>query len=130
MSGFILNPRSEKNLTGVHDDLVRVVRRAAKDCPDGISFIVTEGLRTVEKQKTLMASGASRTMRSRHLTGHAIDIAAIVAGEVRWDFPLYTRLSVVMKKAAADEKVQIEWGGDWRTFKDGPHYQLPWNLYP
>ena len=127
---FNLNPRSEKNLMGVHADLVRVVRRAAELCPDDISFIVTEGLRTVEKQKTLMASGASRTMRSRHLTGHAVDIAAVVAGEVRWDFPLYTRLAAVMKQAAADVKIPIEWGGDWRTFRDGPHYQLPWKVYP
>jgi peptidoglycan L-alanyl-D-glutamate endopeptidase CwlK len=127
---FTLSARSEKNLVGVHPDLVRVVRRAAAECPDDISFIVTEGLRTIEKQKTLVKAGASRTMNSRHLTGHAVDIAAVVSGEVRWDFPLYTRLSVIMKQSAVSENVKIEWGGDWRSLKDGPHYQLPWKVYP
>lgn len=123
-----LDARSEKSLKGVHPDLVRVVRAAAKICP--IDFVVTEGLRTVERQRSLVASGASRTMKSRHITGHAVDLAARVNGEVRWDWPLYQKLAAAMKAGASKAGVPIEWGGDWRTFKDGPHFQLPRARYP
>ena len=122
----MMDARSERNLKGVHPDLVRVVRRAAKKA----DFIVTEGLRTVARQKQLVAAGASKTMNSRHITGHAIDVAALVGGKVRWDWPLYAKLAKAMKAAAKAEKVPIEWGGDWTSFKDGPHFQLPWAKYP
>jgi peptidoglycan L-alanyl-D-glutamate endopeptidase CwlK len=120
--------RSEKNLVGVHPDLVRVMRRALEIAP--VDFMVIEGLRTVERQRQLVAKGASQTMRSRHLTGHAVDIAPVVGGAIRWDWPLYDRLAVAVKQAAREVSVPVEWGGDWTTFKDGPHWQLPWAQYP
>jgi peptidoglycan LD-endopeptidase CwlK len=120
--------RSEKNLVGVHPDLVRVMRKALQIA--ALDFTVIEGLRTVARQKQLLASGASQTMRSRHLTGHAVDIAPFVGGTIRWDWPLYDRLAVGVKQAAFEEGVPLEWGGDWRSFKDGPHWQLPWSQYP
>lgn len=116
----MLSDRDRKRLAGVHPDLVRVVERARGYA----DFIVTEGLRTVERQKQLVASGASQTMASRHLTGHAVDLAALVGGEVRWDWPLYHKLAEAMKRAAKECGVAIVWGGDWRTFKDGPHFEL------
>lgn len=120
--------RSEKNLVGVHPDLVRVMRLALWLAP--VDFTIIEGLRTERRQKQLVASGASQTMRSRHLTGHAVDIAPYVGGTIRWDWPLYHRLAPAVKQAAQDEGVPIEWGGDWRSFPDGPHWQLPWAQYP
>jgi peptidoglycan L-alanyl-D-glutamate endopeptidase CwlK len=69
-------------------------------------------------------------MNSRHITGHAVDLAPMIAGEVRWDWPLYHKLAKIVKAAAADEKVPLQWGGDWRAFKDGPHWELPWKFYP
>jgi peptidoglycan L-alanyl-D-glutamate endopeptidase CwlK len=122
-----LDMRSEGKLIGVHPDLVRVVKEAANI--SDVDFIITEGLRSVERQKQLVAAGASQTMKSRHLDGHAIDVAIKVSGEVRWDWPLYEKFSHVMKQAAANVKVPIEWGGDWTSLKDGPHYQLPWETY-
>lgn len=122
---------SESRLRGVHPDLVRVVRRCAADWADPeTGFIVTCGLRTLEEQKLLYKKGATRTMKSRHLTGHAVDLAATVQGQVRWDWPLYNKLSKAMKAAAKAEKIPIEWGGDWISFKDGPHFQLPVSKYP
>lgn len=115
-------------LQGLHPDLVKVVLRAWDIAPG--SFRVTEGLRTKERQKELLDAGATTTMNSRHITGHAVDIAAEVNGKVRWDWPLYRNLAVVFKEAAKIEGVPIEWGGDWKSFKDGPHYQLPWRSYP
>ena len=122
----MMDARSERNLKGVHPHLVKVVRRAAKKS----SFIVTEGLRTLERQKKLKAAGASRTLNSRHITGHAIDVAALVNGKVRWDWPLYHAIAKEMKQAAADLGVPIVWGGDWRSFKDGPHFELDRRKYP
>lgn len=77
-----------------------------------------------------MAAGASRTMRSRHLTGHAVDLAVMVGSEVRWDWALYDALSTAVKKAANELGVPLEWGGDWLSFRDGPHFQLPFREYP
>jgi peptidoglycan LD-endopeptidase CwlK len=124
----LLNRTSEAKLVGLHPDLVRVVRAAYSATK--VFFIVTEGIRTLDRQKQLVAAGASTTMKSRHLTGHAVDLAAVVGGAIRWDWPLYYGIAAAMKQAAKEIQVPIEWGGDWETFKDGPHYQLPWAKYP
>lgn len=123
-----LNSASLAKLQGVNPDLVRVVRRAA--AMSSIPFVVTCGLRTVAEQRKLVARGASKTMNSRHLTGHAVDISPVDdVGRVSWDWPLYRKLAPVIKAAAAAEGVAIEWGGDWTKFADGPHWQLPWKRY-
>lgn len=126
--GYRLGARSKKRLEGVHPDLVRVVERAIELTE--VDFTVLEGMRTVARQKKLVAKGASTTMNSRHLTGHAVDIGAWVGGTVRWDWPLYYKLAEAMKQAAKELNVDLEWGGDWKSFKDGPHYQLSWAAYP
>lgn len=125
---IVLGQRSLSRLEGVHPDLVRVVKKAA--ALSSLDFTVLEGLRTKERQKQLMELGATKTMNSRHLTGHAVDLAPMVGGTVRWDWPLYHQLAVIVKEAAKAENVPIQWGGDWRTFKDGPHWELPWKAYP
>lgn len=122
-----LDERSEARLLGVHRDLVAVVRRAAGY--SDLDFVVTEGVRTIERQAQLLKAGASRTMNSRHLTGHAVDLAAKVDGEVRWDWPLYDYLARMMKLAAHDLGISIAWGGDWVSFKDGPHFELDSHVY-
>ncbi len=126
--GFALTLADEARLKGLHPDLVRVVRRAAQIAD--IHFRVGEGLRSKARQEELVKAGASRTMNSRHLTGHAVDLFALVDGKVRWDWPLYHRIAAVMKAAAAAEGVAMDWGGDWRNLKDGPHYELSWKRYP
>lgn len=125
---YSLGPKSLERLQGVHPDLVRVVKRAITMTP--VDFTVLEGLRTLARQKQLMAQGATRTMNSRHLTGHAVDLAPVIDGKVSWDWPLYHRLGPAVKEAARLEGVPITWGADWRTFKDGPHWELPWAQYP
>lgn len=125
---YSLSKKSLSKLEGVHPDLVAVVRRAIEVTT--VDFTVLEGLRTSDHQRELVSRGASRTLKSRHLTGHAVDLGAWVAGEVRWDWPLYHKIAAAMKEAAAELEIPIEWGGDWTTFKDGPHFQLPWEKYP
>ena len=125
---FKFSERSRERLKGVHPDLVSVMELALTKTP--VDFTVLEGLRTLDRQKQLVKSGASQTMNSRHLTGHAVDIAPLLNGQVSWDWPLYHRIAPVVKQAARELGVPIDWGGDWTTFKDGPHWQLSWAEYP
>ena len=125
---FKLGPRSLARLKGVHPDLVKVVLRAIELTP--VDFTVLEGLRSLERQKALVDAGASQTMNSRHLDGHAVDLGAWVDDQVDWSWPLYGKIAQAVKAAAAELKIPIEWGGDWTKFKDGPHFQLPWKDYP
>lgn len=126
--GFALGTKSRARLRGVHPDLVRVVERAIQLTP--VDFTVTEGLRDAKRQAQLVEAGASKTMNSRHLTGHAVDVAALIGGKVSWDWPLYGRIAQAFKAAAAELGVPIVWGGDWRTLKDGPHFELDRRTYP
>lgn len=128
MNGFVFSRRSENNLLGVHPDLMRVVRRALQ--LSEVDFAVTEGLRTLDQQRKLVDSGASQTMNSRHLTGHAVDLAPYIGGQIRWDWPPFHKIAAAVKSAASELGVAIVWGGDWKTFKDGPHFELDRRKYP
>lgn len=125
---FKLGKRSIERLQGVHPDLVRVVHRAIALTP--VDFTVLEGLRSHERQQTLVASGASQTLNSRHITGHAVDLGAWVDNQVDWSWPLYHQIANAMKAAATELGIPIVWGGDWKTFKDGPHFELDRRYYP
>ena len=125
---FTLGTRSRANLQGVHPDLVKVVQRAIQITSQ--DFTVIEGLRDIKRQEELLRRGATQTMNSRHLTGHAVDITPWVNGEISWDWKYYPEVAKAMKQAAQELKVDLEWGGNWKNFKDGPHYQLTWRSYP
>ena len=125
---YTLGPRSKMRLNGVHPDLVKVVERAIQIST--VDFTVLEGLRTPQRQRALYDAGASQTLNSRHITGHAVDLGAWVDDQVDWSWPLYAKIAVAMKEAAKQVNVPIEWGGDWKSFKDGPHWQLPSKDYP
>lgn len=130
---FQLSARDITRLRGVHPDLVKVLKRAAELFPQG--FHVVQGIRTVAEQKQNMAKGASQTMRSRHLTGHAVDICAHDAsGKGVLEGPavpaLYASLNKVMKQAAVELNIPITWGGSWKTLKDYGHWELSWASYP
>ncbi|WP_048795115.1 MULTISPECIES: M15 family metallopeptidase [Serratia] len=128
MTNFCFSPRSENNLCGVNPDLVRVVRRAL--ALSDVDFGITEGLRTPERQRQLVAAGKSQTQNSRHLTGHAVDVFAYPTPAGSWEWKYYSQISAAFKQAAAELNIPIEWGGDWKTLKDGPHFQLPHRDYP
>lgn len=118
----MLSEKDNKKLLGVNEKLIKVVKRAAELSPVG--FVVVEGVRTLERQKELVAKGASRTLKSKHLEGRAVDVAPLVNGQVRWDWPLYHKLAPSFKKAAEELGIKIVWGGDWKSFPDGPHFEL------
>ncbi len=124
MGNFKLSERSLKNLEGVHPNLVLVVNHAL--ALSATDFTVVEGLRTIARQKQLVAEGASRTMASKHIDGLAVDLYPYYNGKVQVGAPVakWKEISTAMKAAAAELGFKITWGGDWKTFIDMPHYQL------
>jgi len=122
----LLTARDRERLVGVHPDLVRVVQAARART----TFIVVEGVRTSQRQQDLVASGKSRTMDSRHITGHAVDLAPVVDGRVSWDWPEFHPMARAMQEEADRLGVFIVWGGSWKSFPDGPHFELSRSAYP
>lgn len=128
MEIFTFSSRSESNLEGVHPGLTQIARRALELSP--IDFGITEGLRSYTRQTQLFKSGKSQTLNSRHLTGHAIDIIAYPTLSGSWDFSDYELIAIAFKQAARELNISVEWGGDWTSFKDGVHFQLPYDVNP
>jgi len=154
MSKFVLGKQSLEELEGVHSDLVVVVHRAIELTVQ--DFSVHDGIRTLEEQKKLVESGASQTLDSRHITGHAVDLVPYINGKLRWEWnPIY-RIADAVRMAAKELNIPIRWGGAWdvsftdtddltedlfsdyiarrrrggkKAFIDGPHYELPKSQY-
>ena len=152
---FKFGKRSLRELEGVHEDLARVTHRALELTVQ--DFTVFDGIRTEDEQRKLVERGASTTMNSRHLTGHAVDLVPYINGKVRWEWdPIYD-IADAVRIAAQELNVPIRWGGAWdidftaseyspedlvlgyvdrrraqgrRAFIDGPHYELPRSDYP
>ena len=120
--GFKLSQRSIDRMAGVHPDLVKVVKLAITRSP--LDFSITEGLRTIERQRELVAKKKSQTMKSRHIVGQAVDIYVLIDGKANWDFENYRKVAVVFKACARELGVAITWGGDWVSFRDGVHFQI------
>lgn len=126
----------DKILAAINQTLADVIREASLTCP--VPFTVIEGLRSKERQAMLVASGASKTQNSRHLTGHAADLwpldlsgKRLPAGTKAAEARLWADLRVIashVKAAAKKLGVLIEWGGDWGW--DAPHFQLNRVAYP
>ncbi len=153
---FQLSAKSLKNLEGVHPDLQKAVLRAIQITD--VDFGVGEGLRSKEQQAKEVAEGSSRTMNSRHITGHAVDLVCYVNGKVSWDWPMYGRIALAMKHASKELGIPLNWGGVWdkelselsdvpyndhveymerflqankrHALADGPHFQLTRQAYP
>ena len=155
MPAYHLGAKSLAELDGVHADLVAVVHRAIDITP--IDFAVVDGKRTLEEQRAFVASGASQTMDSRHLTGHAVDLVAFIGNKARWEMDLLCKIGSAMRSAALELNVPLRWGGNWdvlitdvdtplddlvqdyiqkriaagrKPFVDAPHFELPRSAYP
>ena len=123
----IYGAKSKANLATVHEDLQRVMEEAIKDAP--YDFSITEGLRSLERQKQLFADKKSSTMKSRHLTGHAVDVAIIIDGRANWEMDKYKELATHVEAVALSLGVAIECGAFWQRFPDGPHIELDRTVY-
>lgn len=155
MPQFSLGPASLRELTSVHPDLVAVVRRSIELTIQ--DFSVHDGIRTVAEQQRLVAAGASQTMDSRHITGHAVDLVPYINGKLRWEWPPIYVIADAVRIAAKEFNTPIRWGGAWdvdftgsnespedlvaqyvsrrkkqglRAFIDGPHYELSRASFP
>jgi len=155
MSKYKLGQASKKELQGVHPDLVAVVQRAIELTVQ--DFAVHDGIRTLAEQKKLVASGASQTLDSRHITGHAVDLVPYINGKLRWEWDPIYMIADAVRVAAQELGTPIRWGGAWdidftassespedlvaqyvarrkaaglRAFIDGPHFELPKAQYP
>jgi peptidoglycan L-alanyl-D-glutamate endopeptidase CwlK len=135
---FQLGEKSLERLGTVKPSLQAVVKRAIE--LSTVDFRVIEGIRTLERQKYLLKKGATRTLKSKHLTGDAVDLAPVINGQVSWDWQYFHPIAQAMKQAAEELETPIIWGGTWlplsvvsatngkfplsKTFADGPHFQL------
>ena len=108
---FQLSQRSLDRLEGVKPELVEVVKRAIELTT--VDFGVIEGLRTEEQQKALVEKGASQTMKSKHLTGDAVDLMAYVGGRGCWELNVYDEIADAVKTAAIELGVGVRWGAAW-----------------
>lgn len=154
MSAFVLSEKSLAELQGVHADLVAVVHRAVELSAQ--EFAVHDGIRTLAEQKQLVAAGASQTLNSRHITGHAVDLVPLINGKLRWEWSPIYRIADAVRQAANELGKPVVWGGAWaalngtaespedlvaayvarrrkagqRAFIDGPHFELSSAAYP
>lgn len=119
---FSFSKSSLNKMNGVDSKLVNLMEEAIKNSP--YDFGITEGIRTLERQKELFAQGKTKTLKSYHLVGKAVDIKVYVNREVTWDFKYYKEVANHIKEVARKLGYVITWGGDWKTFKDGPHFQI------
>jgi len=123
---YKLGKRSLQNMSGVHPDLVSVVKGAISITEQ--DFTVIEGVRSVKRQRELLRDGKSTTMNSRHITGHAVDM---VPWPIDWnDLKRFEIVSEAMKQSAKELNIPIVWGGDWKSFYDAPHFELDRKAYP
>ncbi|QGH62041.1 M15 family metallopeptidase [Serratia proteamaculans] len=129
MKEFIFSHRSNTHLRDVHPDLKKVITLALTLSP--VDFCVIEGIRTAARQSELVLNGKSKTYNSRHLTGHAVDLVPMIDGDIPWqDWRQFERIAEAVYKAAEILRIPVSWGGNWKTFKDGVHYELPRSIYP
>jgi len=142
---YVLSKLSLSRLEGVHPNLVQIVKRAIQITDQ--DFMVVEGVRTREQcminwgkgrtaaqckargiaekyaQPTLAkVTSLSDPFASKHVKGHAVDL---VPWQIDWnDLTKFKAISIAMKQAAKDLGISMAWGGDWKSFKDYPHYEL------
>jgi peptidoglycan L-alanyl-D-glutamate endopeptidase CwlK len=125
---FLWSLSSKSQMKDIHPDLRRLADLALELSP--YDFRITDGKRTRAEQKTYVAKGASQTLNSRHLYGFALDYVAIVNGKARYELVYMKAIADAFKKAANKLDIPINWGGDWKSFKDTPHIELAKGHYP
>jgi len=110
---FKLSNRSLTKLNGVDERLVEVVKIAIQYTK--VDFAVIEGVRTLQRQKELVSSGASQTLNSKHINGLAVDLMAYIGSRASWELNLYDDIADAMKIGAQQIDVPIRWGGAWNV---------------
>jgi len=155
MGVFVLNAGSKKELLRVHEALVSIVEKAVQLSVQ--EFAVHDGIRTIAEQQQMVQRGASKTLDSRHVSGHAVDLVPYINGKLRWEWPPIYLIADAMRIGAQELKIPLRWGGAWdvdftnsmeppedlvanyvarrkkqglSAFIDGPHFELQRSQYP
>lgn len=113
---------SKAKLSSVHKDLQKVFYAAITNSP--YDFSITEGLRSLDRQKELVAAGKSKTLNSRHLTGHAVDFCILIEGKASWEVAKYKEVANHIKATAKELNIPVVCGVDWKGFVDAVHIEL------
>lgn len=128
---YKLSKRSLERLNNVNALLIAIVVDAIKDSPYDFGIPMHGGFRTAAEQNLLFKKRPKITnkdgykKKSYHQSGKAFDIYAYVDGKASWDINHLTAIARHIQKVAKNKyKVNLKWGGDWKTFKDAPHFQL------
>jgi peptidoglycan L-alanyl-D-glutamate endopeptidase CwlK len=114
--------RSLEKFKGVHPLLVKCAQMALERST--VDFQISEGVRSLERQQALYEAKKSRTMKSYHLEGKAIDVFALVNNEVSWALSDYKKINEAFQSAATELGIKVTWGGSWKSIVDGPHFQI------
>ncbi|MCS3505459.1 M15 family metallopeptidase [Achromobacter sp. JUb104] len=155
MGVFVLSAGSKKELLRVHEALVSIVEKAVQLSVQ--EFAVHDGIRTIAEQQQMVQRGASQTLDSRHVSGHAVDLVPYINGKLRWEWPPIYLIADAMRIGAQELKIPLRWGGAWdvdftnstelpedlvanyvarrkkqglSAFIDGPHFELQRSQYP
>jgi peptidoglycan L-alanyl-D-glutamate endopeptidase CwlK len=120
--------RSKKRLRGVDTRLISVLNEVVKY----YDLTILEGKRTEERQEELVAKGASKTMKSKHLEGKAVDVAPYPIPDWKDTYQFIYMAGRVMQEADR-LGVTLRYGGDWdmdetvvsdQTFQDLVHFEI------
>ncbi len=149
---YKLSNRSKERINGIRPILKVIIEKAisATDCPEDFGIPQYGGLRTTQDQQELYAKGRtdfethSRPVtyvdgikkKSNHQAkegndyGDAFDVYIYCHKTKRasWNFDRLTKLARHIIKIAALNGVKLSWGGDWKSFKDYPHFEYKGKL--
>ena len=135
--------RSKRNLQGVHPHLICVLNEAILNTP--LDFTIVCGVRTTEQQQALFAQGRTKPgnivtnangvrNKSNHQIktdgmGHAIDFYPYYNGSLHVNAPMYMfeKIARHIQFTAKNLGFRVDWGGDWKRFKDYPHLEMKLN---
>ena len=136
---FQWGQNSLNRMKGVDERLIRVLFRAIRIASrkmDGIDLSIPQlgGLRTADQQNKLFENKLSRCdgydLKSYHQSGRAIDVIPYIKGVNVYSLPkeemelAFYKVASCMLEAGAKDNVKLNWGGNWKTFKDLPHYEI------
>lgn len=88
---------------------------------EALGFVVTGGelFRTAEQQAIYVRTGRSKTMNSNHLRRLAIDLNFFLDGKLIYDRKVLQPIGDFWETL----NPQNSWGGNWKSFKDVPHFE-------
>ena len=124
----LADERSERNIATLLPQAQPLARALIESAAAiGIAIKVISGTRTYDEQNALYEQGRSKAGRivtnarggySTHNFGIAFDIGVFEGGRYFDESPAYKAVGAI------GMKLGLEWGGNWKTIQDEPHFQF------